>query len=78
MNQDIRDGRWIKFRGKAKRAVGRIIGDSNLAAEGNADVVAGALQESIGHARQSAAREIERGADILAEFAEKAARSLER
>ena len=78
MNQDIREGRWIKFRGKAKRAVARIIGDSNMAAEGNADVVAGALQESIGHARKSAAREIERGVDILAGFAEKAARSLER
>ena len=78
MNQDIREGRWIKFRGKAKRAVGRIIGDSNLAAEGNADVVAGALQESIGQARQSAVREMDRGIDMLAGLAEKAARSLER
>jgi uncharacterized protein YjbJ (UPF0337 family) len=78
MNQDIREGRWIKFRGRAKRAVGRILGDSNLAAEGNADVVAGALQESIGHARHSAAREIERGVDMLAGIAQKAARSLER
>ncbi len=78
MNQDIREGRWIKFRGRAKRAVGRIIGDSNLAAEGNADVVAGALQESIGQARQSAVRELDRGVDILAGYAKTAARTLDR
>ncbi|MGH7436809.1 MAG: CsbD family protein [Gemmatimonadales bacterium] len=78
MNQDIREGRWMKFRGRAKRAVGRIIGDSNLAAEGNADVVAGALQESIGQARQSAVRELDRGVDVLAGYAKKAARTLDR
>jgi|HubBroStandDraft_6_1064221.scaffolds.fasta_scaffold307293_2 uncharacterized protein YjbJ (UPF0337 family) len=77
MNQDIRDGRWMQMRGKAKRAVGRILGDEGMAAEGNADVVAGALQESIGHARQTAAREVERGVDALAGFAKKAARSLD-
>ena len=78
MNQDIREGRWIKFRGRAKRAVGRILGDSNLAAEGNADVVAGALQESIGQARQTAVRELDRGVDVLAGYAKKAARTLDR
>jgi uncharacterized protein YjbJ (UPF0337 family) len=78
MNQDIREGKWMQIRGKAKRAVGRFLGDDTLAAEGNADVVAGALQESIGHARQGAAREVERGVDALAGFAKKAARSLER
>ncbi len=77
MNQDIREGRWAQIRGKAKRAVGRILGDESMAAEGNADVVAGALQESIGHARQGAAREVERGVDALAGLAKKAARSLD-
>lgn len=78
MNQDIRDGRWLQVRGKAKRAVGRFLGNDSMAAEGNADVVAGALQESIGHARQGAAREVERGVDAVAGFAKRAARSLDR
>lgn len=78
MNQDIREGRWLQLRGKAKRAVGRFLGNESMAAEGNADVVAGALQESIGHARQSAAREVERGVDAVAGFAKRAARTLDR
>jgi uncharacterized protein YjbJ (UPF0337 family) len=78
MNQDIRDGRWLQMRGKAKRAFGKILGNESMAAEGNADVVAGALQESIGHARQGAAREVERGVDAVAGFAKRAARSLDR
>jgi uncharacterized protein YjbJ (UPF0337 family) len=78
MNQDIRDGRWMQMRGKAKRAVGRLLGRETMAAEGNADVVAGALQESIGHARQGAAREVERGVDALAGLAKRAARTLDR
>jgi uncharacterized protein YjbJ (UPF0337 family) len=78
MNQDIREGRWLQLRGKAKRAVGRFLGNDTMAAEGNADVIAGALQESIGQARKGAAREVERGVDAVADFAKRAARSLER
>jgi uncharacterized protein YjbJ (UPF0337 family) len=78
MNQDIREGRWLQLRGKAKRAIGSFLGNESMAAEGNADVVAGALQESIGQARKSAAREVERGVDAVADFAKRAARSLER
>ena len=78
MNTDIREGRWMQLRGKAKRAFARLVGDDGMAAEGNADVVAGALQESIGHARKGAAREVERGVDALAGLAKKAARSLNR
>jgi uncharacterized protein YjbJ (UPF0337 family) len=78
MNQDIRDGRWLQLRGKAKRAWGRIVGNESVTAEGNADVIAGALQESIGVARKGAVREVSRGVDAVAEFAKKAAKSLER
>jgi hypothetical protein len=42
------------------------------------EVVAGAVEVSIGVAKREAAREISRGADALATFAKKAARSLER
>jgi uncharacterized protein YjbJ (UPF0337 family) len=78
MNQDIRDGRWRQVLGKAKRTWGRIVGNDAVTAEGNADVVAGALQESIGVARRGAVEEVTRGVDAVASFAKKAARSLER
>jgi len=78
MNQDIRDGKWRQLRGRAKRTWGRIMGDDAMTAEGNADVVAGALQESIGVARKGTVNEVTRGVDAVAELAKKAARSLER
>jgi len=78
MNQDIREGRWRQLLGKTKRAWGRLVGNDSISAEGNADVVAGALQESIGVARKSAAEEVSRGVDAVASFAKKAARSIER
>jgi uncharacterized protein YjbJ (UPF0337 family) len=78
MNQDIRDGRWRQVRGKAKRTWGRLVGNEAITAEGNADVVAGALQESIGVARKGAVSEVTRGVDAVANFAKKAARSIER
>jgi len=78
MNQDIRDGRWRQVVGKAKRTWGRIVGSDVMTAEGNADVVSGALQESIGVARKTAVDEVTRGVDAVASFAKKAARSIER
>jgi uncharacterized protein YjbJ (UPF0337 family) len=78
VNQDIRDGRWVQWRGRAKRAWGRLVGNEVMTAEGNADVIAGALQESIGVARKEASREVTRGVDAVADFAKKAAKALER
>jgi uncharacterized protein YjbJ (UPF0337 family) len=78
MNHDIRDGRWKQLRGKAKRTWGRLVGNDAVTAEGNADVVAGTLQESIGVARRGAVDEVTRGVDAVADFAKKAARSIER
>ncbi len=78
MSRDIREGRWLQIRGRAKRAWGTVLGDDVVEAEGNAEVVAGALQESVGVAKREAAREIARGADALAAFAKRAARSMAR
>jgi uncharacterized protein YjbJ (UPF0337 family) len=78
MSRDIQTGRWHQFRGRCKRAWGELVGDQELTAEGNADVVAGALEESIGVAKREAAREIARGADTLASYAKKAARAISR
>lgn len=46
MTRDIRMGRWLQLRGRAKMWWARLIGNDELEARGNADVVAGALQES--------------------------------
>jgi uncharacterized protein YjbJ (UPF0337 family) len=54
------------------------VGNDAVTAEGNADVVAGALQESIGVARRGAVEEVTRGVDAVASFAKKAARTFER
>jgi uncharacterized protein YjbJ (UPF0337 family) len=76
MNRSIRDGRWAQVRGRVKRAWGGLVGDEQLAAEGNAEVVAGALEESMGIARREAAREVTRGVDAVASLAKKAARAI--
>ncbi len=78
MVRAIHGGRWRQLQGRAKRMWGRLTGNDDLAAQGNAEVVAGAVEESIGVARREAAREIARGADAVARFAKKAARSLGR
>jgi uncharacterized protein YjbJ (UPF0337 family) len=75
---DIHEGRWLQWKGRLKRAWGAFIGDEQVQADGNADVVSGAVQESLGVAKREAAREVARGANALARFAKKAARAIER
>jgi uncharacterized protein YjbJ (UPF0337 family) len=75
---DIHEGRWLQWKGRIKRAWGALIGDDWVEAEGNAEVVTGAVQESLGVAKREAAREVARGADAIAKLAKKAARVIER
>ncbi len=75
---DIREGRWLQWKGRVKRAWGALIGNAHVEAEGNAEVVTGAVQESLGVAKREAAREVVRGANTLARLAKKAARAIER
>jgi uncharacterized protein YjbJ (UPF0337 family) len=78
MNKDIFYGWWLQLRGRAKRAWAWLTGDEEMAAEGNADVVTGALQESYGVAKKQAVREVTRGIDTLAAVAKRTARSITR
>jgi uncharacterized protein YjbJ (UPF0337 family) len=78
MSRDIREGRWLQAKGRVMRAWGALVGDEAVEAEGNANVVAGALQESVGVAKREAGREMSRGADALASFAKKAVRAITR
>jgi len=75
---DILEGRWLRVKGRMKRSWGALVGDADVEAEGSADVVTGAMQESVGIAKREAARGVRRGADRFAELAKKAARALER
>ena len=78
MNHEIREGRWLQLRGKAKRAWGRLVGDDELAAEGNADVIAGALEESLGVAKKEAVKNVSRGVDRLAAATKRVTRTIVR
>jgi uncharacterized protein YjbJ (UPF0337 family) len=78
MSRDIHSGRWLQLRGRVKRAWGELVGNDQVTAEGNADVITGALEESIGVAKQQAARELARGVDAVAKVAKKAARATAR
>lgn len=76
MNQEIRHGRWLQLRGRLKRAFGRFFGYDGLAAEGDAEIVAGALEESIGIAKRKAVLRITSGVDRVAAQTKRLARSL--
>jgi uncharacterized protein YjbJ (UPF0337 family) len=78
MTPDIREGRFLQLRGRIKRAWAELTGDDQALAQGNAQVVAGALQESYGIAKKQAAQEVARGADALASIAKRAAKIIER
>ena len=77
MTRDIRMGRWLQLRGRAKMWWARLIGNDELEARGNADVVAGALQESYGVAVKQGVREVTRGIDVLANAAKRTVRAIE-
>jgi uncharacterized protein YjbJ (UPF0337 family) len=76
MNREIRNGRWLQITGRTKRAWGRFFGNDELAARGDAEIVAGALEESLGIAKKRAVNTVTRGVDRFAETTKRLARSL--
>jgi uncharacterized protein YjbJ (UPF0337 family) len=78
MSRDTHEGRWLQIQGRAKRTWARVVGSDELEARGNAEVVAGALQETVGLAKDTAAQEIARGVDAIASLAKRTARSIAR
>lgn len=78
MNKDIRGGRWLQLRGRIKMAWAWLTRDEALSAEGNADVVAGTLQESYGAAKKQTVREVTRGIEAIADVAKRTARALDK
>lgn len=76
MNETIRHGRWLQFVGRSKRAWGRMIGDDQLVARGDADIVAGAFEESFAVAKRRAVDGVSLGVDKLAQGTKRLVRSI--
>ncbi len=60
MNQDVFAGKRKQLKGRAREWWGRLTDDEIDQVEGNAERLAGLLQERYGYSREEAEREIER------------------
>ncbi|MFK2899769.1 CsbD family protein [Dyella jejuensis] len=58
MNQDTISGRWKQFSGRIKQKWGQLTDDDLKVVEGNAQMLAGRLQERYGIAREDAERQV--------------------
>jgi len=58
MNQDIFEGKWKEFKGQMREWWGKITDDELEQANGNAEQIAGLLQQKYGYTREAAEEEI--------------------
>ncbi len=58
MNKDTLEGQWKQLAGKAKAAWGDLTDDDLAKVNGNAERLAGLLQEKYGRTREEADREV--------------------
>ncbi|KQO00325.1 MULTISPECIES: CsbD family protein [Stenotrophomonas] len=58
MNKDIISGKWTQLKGKAQAKWGDLTDDDLKVAEGNAEYLAGRLQERYGWAKDRAETEV--------------------
>jgi len=65
MNKDIISGKWTQLKGKAQAKWGDLTNDDFDVAEGNAEYLAGRLQERYGWARDRAEKEVKDFDDSL-------------
>jgi Uncharacterized protein conserved in bacteria len=59
VNQDIIAGKWKQLAGKAKTAWGDLTDDDWARIDGNAERLAGVIQERYGKTREEAQREVD-------------------
>jgi uncharacterized protein YjbJ (UPF0337 family) len=60
MNSDQIQGKWRQWKGEAKQQWGKLTDDELTQAEGNAEKLAGFIQERYGYAKQRAQEEVDR------------------
>ena len=65
MNKDIISGKWSQLKGKAQAKWGDLTDDDFKVAEGNAEYLAGRLQERYGWAKDRAEKEVRDFQDTL-------------
>jgi uncharacterized protein YjbJ (UPF0337 family) len=78
MSKEIRRGRWLQLRGRAKALWGKLVGDDAAALDGNADVLSGTLQETYGIAKKETVGQVSRQIDAFARAAKKTVKTLAR
>ena len=59
MNQDVLKGKWLQMKGEVRRQWGKLTDDDIDQIQGNAEIMAGKLQERYGWGRDEAQREID-------------------
>lgn len=59
VNKDVAQGKWRQFKGRAKAQWGKLTDDELTRVEGNAEELAGLVQERYGHTREQAQREVD-------------------
>lgn len=59
MNKDIFEGNWKQFKGKAKKNWGKLTDDDLDVVEGNADILAGKIQERYGLTKDEAKKQVD-------------------
>ncbi|UOO91016.1 CsbD family protein [Vitreoscilla massiliensis] len=59
MNKDVIEGKWDQLVGKAKAKWGDLTDDDLTQAKGNAQVLAGKIQERYGKTKEEAEKEID-------------------
>jgi uncharacterized protein YjbJ (UPF0337 family) len=74
MNHDTIAGQWKQVSGKIKKQWGKLTDDDMKVVEGNADMLAGRLQERYGMARDEAERQVREFEEDLSMSRQKAPR----
>lgn len=59
MNKDILQGNWLQLKGKIKAEWGKLTDDQLDQINGNADMLAGKIQEAYGVSRDEAERRVD-------------------
>jgi uncharacterized protein YjbJ (UPF0337 family) len=59
MNQDVLKGKWLQMKGEVRRQWGKLTDDDLDQIQGNAELMAGKLQERYGWGRDEAQREVD-------------------
>ena len=67
MKRDTLKGQWKQAKGRAKETWGRLTDDELLQVEGNADRLAGLVQERYGVTREEAGKQIDKFLDSFEE-----------